>query len=144
MFHKNYEERLQLWKQFRDGLEKVEDPIQAAIDFYNQAPICLIAADPFTPSSWPTAWELLEENNYCSFVKILAICYTLKLTDVLSQASYEIHITRDFKNSSTYYLLYVDERVIGFTGDTHVHRTELPNTLRSELVHALPNCIINT
>ena len=139
MFHKNYEERLQLWKQFRDGLEKVEDPIQAAIDFYNQAPSCLIAADPFTPSSWPTAWELLEENNYCSFVKILAICYTLKLTDVLSQASYEIHITRDFKNSSTYYLLYVDERVIGFTGETHVHSNELPTNLRSELVHALPN-----
>jgi hypothetical protein len=138
MFHKNYEERLQLWKQFRKGLEKVEDPIQEAIDFYNQAPYCLIAADPFTPSSWPTAWELLEENNYCAFVKILAICYTLQLTDVLSQASYKIHITRDFKNSSTYYLLYVDDQVIGFNGDTHVHRSKLPTTLRSELVHALP------
>ncbi len=139
MFHKNYEERLQLWKQFRDGLEKVEDPIQAAIDFYNQAPSCLIAADPFTPSSWPTAWELLEENNYCAFVKILAICYTLQLTDVLSKASYEIHITRDRKKSATYYLLYVDDTVIGFDADTYVHRTEMPNTLCSELVHALPN-----
>ena len=137
MFHKNYEERLQLWKQFRKGLEKVEDPIQEAIDFYNQAPYCLIAADPFTPSSWPTAWELLEENNYCAFVKILAICYTLQLTDVLSQASYEIHITRDNENSQTYYLLYVDDAVIGFNGDTHVHRSKLPATLRSETVHAL-------
>ena len=137
MFHKNYEERLQLWKQFRNGLEKVEDPIQEAIDFYNQAPYCLIAADPFTPSSWPTAWELLEENNYCAFVKILAICYTLQLTDVLSQASYEIHITRDNKKSSTYYLLYVNDQVIGFNGETHVHKSELPNTLHSELVHSL-------
>ena len=138
MFHKNYEERLQLWKQFRKGLEKVEDPIQEAIDFYNQAPYCLIAADPFTPSSWPTAWELLEENNYCAFVKILAICYTLQLTDVLSQASYEIHITRDNENSETYYLLFVNDIVIGFNGDTHVHRSKLPTTLRSETVHTLP------
>ena len=138
MFNKAYEERLVLWRDFRDGLEKSEDPIQEAIDFYNQAPYCSIAADPFTPSSWPTAWELLEENNYCAFVKILAICYTLQLTDVLSQGNYEIHITRDYKNSETYYLLYVDERVIGFTGDTHVHRKELPSNLRSELVHALP------
>ena len=139
MFDKKYEDRLALWREFRSELETATDPIQEAIDFYNRAPSCKIAADPFTPSTWPTAWELLEENNYCAFVKILAICYTLQLTDVLSQASYEIHITRDFKNSSTYYLLYVDERVIGFTGVTHVHSNELPTNLRSELVHALPN-----
>ena len=99
----------------------------------------MIAADPFTPSSWPTAWELLEENNYCSFVKILAICYTLQLTEVLKHEKYEIHITRDRKKSATYYLLYVDDIVIGFDADTYVHRTEMPNTLRSELVHQLPN-----
>ena len=138
MFNKTYEDRLILWREFRTSLESVQDPIQEAIDFYNQAPYCLIAADPFTPSSWPTAWELLEENNYCAFVKILAICYTLQLTDVLSQASYEIHITRDREKSATYYLLYVDNNVIGFDTETYVHRSKLPNTLRSELVHALP------
>ena len=138
MFNKKYEERLELWREFRSGLETTTDPIQEAIDFYNQALDCLIAADPFTPSSWPNPWELLEENNYCSFVKILAICYTLQLTDVLSQASYEIHITRDNKNSATYYLLYVDDIVIGFTGDTYVHRDELPATIHSELVHTMP------
>ena len=139
MFHKKYEERLQLWKQFRTNLETVEDPIQEVINFYNQAPKCLIAADPFTPSTWPDPWELLEENNYCSFVKILAICYTLQLTEVLKHEKYEIHITRDRKKSATYYLLYVDDIVIGFDADTYVHRTEMPNTLRSELVHQLPN-----
>ena len=139
MFDKKYEDRLIIWREFRTELESAKDPIQEAIDFYNQAPYCLIAADPFTPSSWPTAWELLEENNYCAFVKILAICYTLQLTDVLSKASYEIHITRDRKKSATYYLLYVDDIVIGFDADTYVHRTEMPNTLCSELVHQLPN-----
>jgi hypothetical protein len=138
MFEKKYEDRLVVWREFRNGLETASDPIQETIDFYNRAPKCVFAADPFTPSSWPDPWELLEENNYCSFVKILAICYTLQLTDVLSQASYEIHITRDNENSETYYLLYVDDIVVGFNGDTHVHRSELPNTLRSELIHALP------
>lgn len=138
MFNKKYEERLELWREFRSGLESAEDPIQDTINFYKQAPDCLIAADPFTPSSWPTPWELLEENNYCSFVKILAICYTLQLTDVLSQASYEIHITRDNKNSATYYLLYVDDIVIGYTGDTYVHRGKLPANIYSELAHTMP------
>ena len=137
MFGKPYEQRMVIWRDFRSKIETSLDPIQETIDFYNQAPSCPIAADPFTPSTWPDPWELLEENNYCSFVKILAICYTLQLTDVLSQASYEIHITRDNENSKTYYLLYVDDIVIGFTGDTHVHRSKLPTTLYSELVHSL-------
>ena len=138
MFNQTYEQRLTIWREFRDGIENSSDPIQDTIDFYNQAPDCLIAADPYTPSSWPDPWELLEENNYCSFVKILAICYTLQLTDVLSQASYEIHITRDNEISETYYLLFVDDIVVGFNGDSHVHRSKLPPTLRSELVHSLP------
>ena len=138
MFDKPYEQRLTIWRDLRNNLETSSDTIQEAINFYNNAPDCLIAADPFTPSSWPTAWEIIEENNYCPFVKILAICYTLQLTDVLSQASYEIHITRDREKSATYYLLYVDNNVIGFDSETYVHRSKLPNTLRSELVHALP------
>jgi len=138
MFNQTYEQRLTIWREFRDGLENSSDPIQDTIDFYNQAPDCLIAADPYTPSTWPDPWELLEENNYCSFVKILAICYTLQLTDVLSRASYEIHITRDNENSETHYLLFVNDIVIGFNGDSHVHRNSLPPTLRSELVQSLP------
>ena len=138
MFDKRYEERLVLWRKFRDELNSSLDPIQDAINFYNQAPKCLIAADPYTPSDWPNPWEILEENNYCSFVKILAICYTLQLTDRLSQAAYEIHITRDNEKSERYYLLYVDDLVVGFTGDTYVQRKDLPNTLRSELVHTMP------
>ena len=138
MFDKKLEERMFLWRQFRDTLETSKDPIQDTIDFYSRAPACTFAADPYTPSTWPDPWELLEENNYCSFVKILAICYTLQLTDVLSQAHYEIHITRDNKNSETYYLLYVDDIVIGFTGDTYVQSKELPDNLYSELVHIVP------
>jgi hypothetical protein len=139
MFEKKYEERLAIWREFRDSLETSADPIQQAIDFYNRAPTCKFAADPYTPSTWPDPWELLQENTYCDFVKILAICYTLQLTDVLSQASYEIHITRDNENASTYYLLYVDDAVVGFNGDNHVHRSELPNTLYSELIHVVPS-----
>ena len=118
-----------------------KDPIQDTIDFYNNAPLVTIATDPYTPSTWPDPWELLEENNYCSFVKILAICYTLQLTDVLSQASYEIHIVRDNENSATYYLLYVDDIVIGFNGDTYVHRKDIPQTAYSEIEYKMPTLL---
>jgi|SRR6056300_584081 hypothetical protein len=137
MFQLNFEDRLTTWRSFRESLEMSKDPIQDTIDFYNNAPLVTIATDPYTPSTWPDPWELLEENNYCSFVKILAICYTLQLTDVLSQASYKIHITHDRENSSTYYLLYVDDRVVGFNGDSHVHQNELPENFISQFEHVM-------
>ena len=136
MFDKKYEERLQLWHDFRSQLETSLDPIQDTIEFYKTAPLNSIAADAWTQDSWPNPWELLEENNYCAFVKILAICYTLQLTDVLSHGTYEIHITRDNENSETYYLLFVDDIVIGFNGEKYVKKNELPTTLRSELQHS--------
>lgn len=138
MFEKKYEDRLAIWSDFRRSLETSEDPLQDVIDFYNKAPLSRIAADPWTRSTWPDPWELLAENKYCPFVKILAICYTLQLTDCLSQAVYEIHITRDNENSATYYLLYVDDIAIGFNGDTYVHRNDLPTSIYSELEHEMP------
>jgi len=138
MFNSEYEERLPIWRNFRLELEKSKNPIQDTIDFFDKAPLHTIATDPYTPSTWPDPWELISENNYCPFVKILAICYTLQLTDVLSQASYKIHITHDREKSATYFLLFVDDRVVGFKGDVHVHSNELPSALQSQFEHSMP------
>ena len=138
MFNKQYEEQLVIWREFRNSLENSTDPIQDTIDFYNRAPIVRLAADPFTPSTWPDPWELLQENNYCDFVKILAICYTLQLTDCLSQSTYVIHTAYDPVKSNTYYMLYVDEKVIGYIGDTYVLQKDLPNTIQSQFEYTMP------
>lgn len=138
MFNKTYEERLALWREFRNRLETSQDPIQDTINFYSLAPIQRLNADPFTPSTWPDPWELLEENNYCSFVKILAICYTLQLTDCLSQSTYMIHTAYDKEKSETYYILYVDDKVIGYHGETYVFKKDLPITLQSQFEYSMP------
>jgi hypothetical protein len=137
MFDKPYEERLTLWRKFREDLETSKDPIQDTINFYNKAPIVRIASDPYTPSTWPDPWELLEENNYCEFVKILAICYTLQLTDCLSHCTYVIHTAYDIKNSTTYYMLYVDNKVIGYLGDSYVLQKDLPNSIQSQFEYTM-------
>ena len=51
MFEKPYQERLLFWRELRDSLEVSKNPIQDTIDFYNCAPHCSIATDPYTPSS---------------------------------------------------------------------------------------------
>ena len=137
MFDKKFEDRLASWKSFRDSLESSNDPIQDTIEFFRKAPVVNIAADPYSRENWPTPWELIEENKFCSFVKILAICYTLQLTDRFSQSSCEIHIVRDNENSSSYYLLYIDDIVIGFSGDTYVYRNTLPDSLYSEIEYKM-------
>ena len=141
MFDKDFDSRLVSWAEFRQTLETSQDPIQDTINYFNPAPLVTIQTDPYTPSSWPDPWEVIKENTYCEFVKILAICYTLQLTDCLSKVNYEIHITHDNKKSSTYYLLYVGERVIGFVENTHVHRSDIPNTLISH--HEYPMQALN-
>jgi hypothetical protein len=139
MFDKKYEERLAIWSQFRESLETAIDPIQDTIDFFSTAPISNLAADPYSSETWPDPWELIEENNYCPFVKILAISYTLQLTDKFSQSTFEIHITQDQERSTSDYLLMIDDRVVGLAGgDVHVSRDNVPETTYSKCVHEMP------
>ena len=125
----SFETRTKQWRDFRQSLEQEQDPIQATIDWYNQAPEVSIHTDPYDRSTWPNPWELVKENQYCEFCKLLGIAYTLQLTDRFSSERLEIHIQRSDKTSQTFYLLFVGDRVVGYQGDTHVAKTELPSHL---------------
>ena len=68
MFNKQrYEDRLSSWSVFRQELESVDDPVQEAINFYDNAPRVSIHTDPWDKTTWPTAWELVSENQYFNF-----------------------------------------------------------------------------
>ncbi len=138
MFSKNYEQRLSAWRSFRESLEFSDDPIQTVIDFFRQIPLVKYQCDPYDRSTWPSPWQMIQENTYCEFVKILAICYTLQLTDKFSASTFEIHIRYSQAESKIYYLLYVDDRVIGYLEDTHVHKSELPSGLISQQKFSMP------
>jgi len=137
MFYKQYEDRLQEWRDFRVTLETAEDPLQAAIDQYAQAPTVRIQTDPWDQDTWPSPWELILENQYCEFCKLLGICYSLQLTDKFSASTFEIHIEVDREEGRNYYLLYVDHQVIGYDERSYIHRTDLPKTLDSQLVYVM-------
>jgi hypothetical protein len=125
----SFEARLADWAEFRHSLDNHADPIQATIDWYDEAPEVSIHTDPYDRASWPTPWELIKENQYCAFCKLLGIAYTLQLTDSFSTERFEIHIQRSDDTSETFYLLFVGDRVVGYQGDTHVAKTELPSHL---------------
>ena len=126
MFEKDYFTRVKLWREFRSTLETCEDPIKDVLQFWNTAPIGLISADPYDTDTWPDPWELLKENTYCEFTKILAIYYTLQLTDRFSHSDFEIHIVLDKKESAMKYLLFVDNQTLGYYYDRSIDTKELP------------------
>ena len=137
MFDKKLEERLSLWRSFRDSVENSENPLQEVIDFYKDAPSVSLNTDPWDNSIWPTPWELLEENLYCDFIKILAICYTLQLTERFNSSSFEIHIGIDYENTETHYLLFVDKWIIGFDHGI-IFKDQLPDSIISQKVYVMP------
>ena len=137
MFTKNFKEQLIAWKNFRESLEDSQMPFQRVLDFYKSAPPTRISCDPWDMSTWASPWELLEENQYCEFGVVLGMCYSLQLTDRFKECNFEIHICRNNEKSETYYLLFVDNTVIGYN-DMVVSREELPDALYSQTVYQMP------
>jgi len=141
MFNLHFLERVRVWRDFRSELETSVDPLNDCISFWNRAPIGRISADPYDRETWPDPWELLKENTYCEFTKILAIYYTLQLTERFSESAYEIHIVLDAKESAMHYLLLVDNQAIGYYYDSCIDANELP-VLQSQLQYSdLPSYI---
>ena len=132
MFDKNNDQRLQAWSEFRKSLETSNTPIQDVLDFYSQSPIVSIHTDPWDQKIWPQPWELILENQYCSFCTVLGMCYSLQLTDRFKQVPVEIHICIDREDNETYYLLLIEDRIIGYEPDTHIAKSDLPETIISQ------------
>ena len=137
MFDKNYDQRLVAWSHFRKSLEKSKDPIRDTLDFYNQAPTVSIHTDPYDQATWPTPWELLQENMYCDFCRVLGMCYSLQLTERFSTTNFEIHITIDSKNSATLYLLHVGDITIGHHDGEPIYAKNLPQHYDTKKIYSM-------
>lgn len=138
MFNKKFEERLVAWQQFRSSVETSLTPFEDTVNFFGSAPLVSMQVDPWTLENWPTPWELIHENQYCDFSKILVICYTLQLTDRFTDKDFEIHIYTNNKESTTHYLLFVQEKVIGYDWKCIIDRSQLPADFQSQQAYSMP------
>lgn len=132
-----YEDRLNNYADFRLALETSADPLQDVINNYENAPTVSINCDPWDCNTWPNPWELILENEYCEYCKILGMCYTLQLTDRFKEEQFEIHICIDRLNNDRMYLLYIGEIVLGSYDNTYIHKDELPVNMISETIHPM-------
>jgi len=137
VFGIKYEKRLKEWIDFREDLEIDPDPLNKVIDNYENAPRSNMQTDPWTPEMWPNPWELISENQYDDFCRVLGMCYSLQLTERFKDCNFEIHIGIDRERSRTVFLLMINDIVIGWN-EGLIKRSELSTALQIEKIYPMP------
>lgn len=129
--------RLNSWRTLRDHIEHSSTPLDDIAEFFNQFPRVKIYTDPYDQTTWPTPWELIEENQYCPFNIILAIAYTIQLCSRFNDLQPKITITIDEITKTVYYLLFLKDEVYGFIQNEWIHKNNLPKSLKNIKIYHL-------
>ena len=138
MFDKKFEDRIRVWPDFRASLSSDPNPIQSAIDFWNQAPYAIRNIDPYDNGTWPDPWQMIEENSYCEYTKTLAIVYTLQLTDLFVDWQPVFKVGLDKSQSRLYYMCIINDSVLGVDLEKSVHITQVPKSIHIQKIIELP------
>ena len=129
--------RLKAWRDFRQQLETVSNPLEVVAEVYSTAPRVKIYSDPYDQATWPTPWELIEENQYCPINQLLGVAYTLGLTERFKDWKPTITIAVDNDNKCVYYLLYYNDKVYGYEDDRWIPAKMLPKSLIVKKIYQL-------
>lgn len=134
---KQSQKRLSCWYDLRQRLETSADPINEVTKYFLRLPRVQIYTDPYDSSTWPTPWELIDENEYCEFNIILGICYTLQLTERFKTIQPKINVAIDKINKTVYYLLIIDDKVYGYSDEEWISVDQLPRTLKMQKIYTM-------
>ena len=72
-------ERLRSWKKFRESLNELtkKDALYQTAKLWGTVPLENRTIDPYNSIDWPTPWEMIYGNHFCSYSRALGIYYTL-------------------------------------------------------------------
>lgn len=140
MVEKKFEERLSIWHRFRKFLETSEDPIQDTLSFWMDIPSSTRNCDPYDPLTWPDPWQMIDENCYCDFTKILAIGYTLQLTDKFKNERFLIKVGVDKIQSRMYYILCIGDNTISINDVKSMQINLVPKDIHIQKIHDISGC----
>lgn len=110
MFKLPAQERLKLWKKFRDKIsqQSFEIAINEVEEFWKKCPFTPFYL-PENPINWPDPWQLIIDNTYCDLAKVLGMLYTLHLSShEITQLNPCIKIYVDNTSRYQYHLAELD------------------------------------
>jgi hypothetical protein len=75
-------ERMLSWRELRHLISSLSDEnkFEPLLEWWSKAPICAYSIDAYDCTHWPTPWELLNENNYCTSAVGFMMAQTLILS----------------------------------------------------------------
>jgi hypothetical protein len=114
MFDKSTDEKISEWRSFRTKLSRSKNPFQNLINFWSSAPYIVYnrKIDPYNKHSWPTPWEIIEENKYDDFTKALMMAWTLILTDKFKNSAIELRTYSDNDKKKEYNVIVIDNTTV--------------------------------
>lgn len=127
--NKQTDQLIKNWYNLRQRLETDETPFLTVVKYFLKFPKVKIYTDPYDQSTWPTPWELIAENQYCRINFLLAVAYSLQLTERFSNISPEIAIAIDSYSKTVYYLLIINDQVLGYADCIWCTVNDLPKSL---------------
>jgi hypothetical protein len=131
------QKRLTSWYDLRQRIELSSNPFEEVSKYFSRLPRVKIYTDPYDSSTWPSPWELIDENEYCEFNIILGICYTIQLTERFKHVQPKINVAIDNINKTVYYLLIIDDKVYGYANEEWTTIDQLPTTLKMQKIYAM-------
>jgi hypothetical protein len=122
------EERLKLWKAFRESLatKDLHEVLSSVANKWADVPFVPYYLDMSDTQSWPDPWTLIHENRYCNLAKGLGMFYTLYYSHFIDKHSVTFSVYKD-DIGYEYGLVIVDNEYIL----NHTDR-EIVNTQRIE------------
>jgi len=104
--------RLATWRDFRKRMstESTLDIVNNVVTWWGTAPVGPRSIDPYDVKTWPTAWELLDEGNYCRYSIGLGMAYTIFYCN--ENIKNNILRLRDLENQDIYMAVLIDDKFL--------------------------------
>jgi len=117
IFQNTYDTRLQSWYQLRQSLENttLEKKCIDIDKFWQKVPLVNHYLHIDSMNEWPSPWELIYDNNYCSVARGLGMVYTLLLLGVNDIAFAE---ATDYNNEDVVLVLVEKNYVLNYWPNT--------------------------
>lgn len=80
------DEYIRLWKHLREDIKdkSLQQQLDEVARFCAPIPFGARTLDYYSPENWPTPWEIIFYNSYCTSSISLLIFYTLALVEIKS------------------------------------------------------------
>lgn len=107
------QERLSQWKLVRTEIKSKPDleQLQTIADFWAKAPLSTMAYDPEALDTYPTPWDMINENDWCQNSVAVGMDFTLRLSG-WSADRLQILMLRDYDRSIQKLVVLVDGKYL--------------------------------